>query len=184
MAYPDGLYWRFTNRDLSLLRDGGLELPKEMILEMEIAAYMVNPRPINKTVSLDVVKITQLGLPRKPQPFFTKNDFFDSEGGVTDEIYEIITSDGIKSSVIRTSKLGQITIEEFLDTDITLHCRVAKNPKNYPTSKESKTVPHGVVMVSDQRCGCEDDNDKEVHEKRLAAQKDALMNRWHMLQPI
>jgi len=193
MTYPDGLYWKFTDKDLLLLLNGGHELPKEMILERD-APDFARPRLPNKNVSLDVVKITEFGLPQASQPFFTKNDFYDFEEGPTDEIYEITTSDGRKSSVIRTKKLGLIKIEEFLDTDITLHCRVANSPDEYPISKEPKNVPEGgfhgenyqnhLVVVRDHRCNCENNNDKEVHEKILAAQKDALRNRWHMLQPI
>ena len=181
MTYPDGLYWKFTGKDLLLLLNGGLELPKEMTLERDAPSF-VRPRLPKKNVSLDVVKITEYGLPQASQPFLTKNDFYDFEWGPTDEIYEITTSDGRKSIVIRTNKLGLIKIEEFLDTDITLHCRVANSPDEYPISKEPKNVPEGgfhgethqhhFVRLRDNRCGCENHNDKEFHEKKLAAQKD------------
>ena len=54
-----------------------------------------------------------------------------------------------------------------LETEINQHCGVAKNPQKFP-----------------KLCGCENDDDKENHRKRLDAQKDALRNRWQMLQPI
>lgn len=197
MTYPDGLYWKFTNNDMSSFRSGRLDLPKEMILERDAASYTklkkdnISPDVV-KNVSLDVVKITELVLPQASQPFLRKNDFYDFEWGPTDEIYEITTSDGSISRVIFTQNLGLIKIEEFLETDITLHCRVAKSPHEYPPFKEPKNVPEGgfdpiyrrhFVVVTDSRCGCENHDDKEVHEKKLAAQKDALTNRWHMLQP-
>lgn len=169
MPYPDGLHWNFTGKEARWHLEGGLELPKEMILERNVPGYGKS-HPINKKVSLDVVKITLLGLQgeaAKAQPFLFKNDFYDFEFGASDFLYEITTSDGSKFSVIRTHRLGLIKIEEFLETEINQHCGVAKNPQKFP-----------------KLCGCENDDDKENHRKRLDAQKDALRNRWQMLQPI
>jgi len=169
MPYPDGLHWNFTGKEARWHLEGGLELPKEMILERNVPGY-----PINKKVSLDVVKITLLGLQgeaAKAQPFFSKNDFYDFEFGASDFLYEITTSDGSKFSVIRTYRLGLIKIEEFLETEINQHCALAENPQN-------------VVVGKNSICACKNDDDKENHKKRLDAQKDAIRNRWHMIQPV